>query len=181
MTSRCPSGDRYRALGAALVMLTAACFRHEEHLRPVRPDECPPVPPSHAYSRFADDPRRPGTLSGRIRAASAPGATSSPSSDSLMPPLGDVRIQVDIVQRTAVSDSSGRFAIDGLAPGRHAARVSRVGYRPRLDTVVITQRAGATWDVALEPAVLDGFPGFMSVVERKRVWRWPWQRTSRGR
>jgi carboxypeptidase family protein len=161
----------------AVVLLCAmACFRYETHLRPVRPDECPPEPLSQAYSRVNADPHTRGVLRGVlrgwIRSAFASAAPASPV-DSLLPPLPDARVVLKGAGRSTSSDSLGYFRIDSLSPGRYAARVFRIGYRARVDTVVVADTSGATWDVALEQEVLDGCPGFMSIVERTRVRRWP--------
>ena len=160
---------------ALVLLLAAACFRYEEQMRPLRPDECPPEPPSRSYSHHVDDADNPGVIRGRIRAAPLPRSASTVA-DSAMPPLSAVRVIVDQLHRTTESDSAGRYRIDSVAPGRYAVRILRVGYRARIDTVIVPPRNGVVWDFALEPQVLDGCPGFIGVVERRRVWHWPWQR-----
>lgn len=158
---------------AALLCLSTACYQYEEQFRPFPADLCPPELPSRSYSHVAADPGVVG-LQGRVRGAFGPAPDAVPP-DSSWPALADAWIQIEHTSGTAHTDSLGRFRIDSLGPGRYAVRVTRVGYRPRRDTVVVAANAGADWDVALEPQAVDGCPGFMSMVERKRVWRWPWQ------
>jgi len=162
-------------LGALVLLLSVACFSYEQRVRPVRPDECPPEPPRRVYSRIQSDPTVPGVFHGRVRAAVRPGSASDALSDSTMPSLAQASITIASAHRNAYSDSIGQYLIDSLAPGRYAVRILRVGYVPRSDTIVVTEGAGVIWDMALEPSVMDGCPGFMGVVERRRVWRWPWQ------
>lgn len=50
--------------------------------------------------------------------------------DSTEAPLADAEITLPTLGRTARSDSSGFFRLDGLPPGTHLIRVRRFGYAP---------------------------------------------------
>lgn len=54
---------------ALVLLLAAACIRYEEQMRPLRPDECPPEPPSRSYSHRVDDPDNAGVIRGRYAVA----------------------------------------------------------------------------------------------------------------
>ena len=58
----------------------------------------------------------------------------------------------------AFTDSLGRFALTGLAPGAHRVRVSRIGYRHRDTTLVLHDGDDVVLDVTLTP-VPNLFPG----------------------
>jgi hypothetical protein len=90
-------------------------------------------------------------------------------------PLPEAQLLLTGSNRIAVADSSGRFHMRGVAPGRHDILIRAVSFHAHRDTIVVSASAGAVIELGMEPMVLDGCPGFMVVVERKRVWRWPWQ------
>lgn len=167
-------------LAVALAFAASGCFRYEERMRPVRADECPPLPPSHAFSHVDAEPGLTGRLRGRIRSVPGRDSSSATIPDSVMKPLWAATVVVDAgvadARRAAPTDSTGHFVIDFLAPGKHVVSVRAIGYFPRTDTFVVGADTGAMWDVGLEPDWNDGCPGFMAVLERKRVWHWPWGR-----
>jgi hypothetical protein len=163
----------FHALSSGLLIFAASCFRYEEHLRPVGPDECQAEAPVRMYSHLTSDSLVQRSLHGRVRAAPIPGSAAL-LSDSALAPLGDAVIQVE-QGRSAHSDSTGRFVVDSLAPGTYFVTIRRIGFEPRRESVIISASAGAVWDVSLKHEITDGCPGFMSIAERKRVWRWPWQ------
>jgi hypothetical protein len=65
---------------------------------------------------------------------------------------------VTLAQWTAVTDSTGHYRLEGVAPGAHAVQVSLEGYGPHHLTATIETRGSHTLDVPLYP-----LPGFLKV------------------
>ena len=63
-------------------------------------------------------------------------------------PVADVNIAVQGTTLGAHSGPDGRFAIT-IAPGRYALRTSRIGFAPRVDSVVVTEGQVATVGISL--------------------------------
>ena len=153
-------------LVAAVLVLAMGCYHYVERQRPLTAAECGPPETPRAFARVSADSSRPRVIHGIILDASVPSA--------VVTPLSGARVQIQ--QRTVTqTDASGRFRIDSVAPGSYPIVMRLIGYHSRLDTVTVGAYAGSYIEVGLEPAPFDGCPGFMEVVERKRVWRWPWQ------
>ncbi|GLC27515.1 TonB-dependent receptor [Roseisolibacter agri] len=83
-----------------------------------------------------------GSLTGRVTEAGA--AT----------PVAGASIRVLVLTTRAVvgganSNEDGRYRVGNLQPGTYAVNVSRIGYRPRTDTVRVSAGAATTHDVAI--------------------------------
>jgi hypothetical protein len=167
-------GERYlawprRAAGLVLVLLVssggASCYRYVTTSHPMSAADCPPDP-WHAYARYRFDSTMSGGLRGRVVDVSQP--------DS-MKRVNGVAVSIDGHDIGSYVDDSGRFAIPRLAPGRYSVATRRIGFAVRHDSIVVLDHAQTVLDVGLAPAPMDGCPGFAAIIERKRVWRWPWQ------
>ena len=88
--------------------------------------------------------------------------------------LGEAVVMVVGMKRGAKTDSMGRFRIDSIPSGRYVMRTRRLGFKPRQDSVVLSDFFGQKVEVGLEIDILDGCPGFMSLVKRTRKWTWKW-------
>lgn len=121
--------------------------------------------PHRGTWRVSADSGRPPSVRGRVFDADV----TTPAA------LYRAVVRVDTSRRDVFTDSLGRFQLDSLAPGRYSVFVGRVGYRPRREIVDVPHAHSMLIEVGLERQPLDGCPGFAAVVERRRVWRWPWQ------
>lgn len=145
-----------------VAVLSAGCFRYVEEVRPLTAADCPPEPPSRAFIRVSRDSAAIGMITGRVFDA-----------DNVEPKLLAAAVVTVLgTRRGGVSDSVGHFQVDSILTGRYAIRVRRLGYRSRIDSVVVTDSFGQAIDVGLIHQPLDGCPGFMARVTRKRAWRW---------
>ena len=127
--------------------------------------DCGPEPPSRAFLRIASDSAIIGTITGQVFDANA--------DNGLPTRLGAAVVTVVGTNRGTNTDSLGRFRIDSVEPGRYAIRTRRLGFKPRQDSIVLTELFGQAVDIGVVRRVLDGCPGFMAVVSRKRKWVWP--------
>ena len=59
--------------------------------------------------------------------------------DPLGAPVGGARVWIDGRPDTTESDRDGRFAIQGLAAGRHMVRLRKLGFKPALHPVQVFQ------------------------------------------
>jgi hypothetical protein len=159
-----------RAVAASCVSLlviavSSACFRYVEEMRPMTPADCAPEPPSRAFVRIVRDSSSIGTISGQVFDADAEGGMPRPTWEAVVIVLG--------TNRGAKTDSLGKFRIDSLTSGRYAIRIRRIGFEPRLDSAVLTDSFGQNFELGLVRAPVDGCPGFMSIVTRKKKLTWP--------
>jgi len=145
--------------------LSSGCFRYVEEMRPATPADCAPEPPSRAFARIARDSASIGTISGQVFDADAEEGVPARLWEAVVILLGTTS--------GSKTDSLGQFRIDSVASGRYAIRTGRIGFEPRLDSVVLTDSFGQRFELGLVRAPLDGCPGFMSIVTRKRKLRWP--------
>lgn len=152
---------------AAVLVASAACYRYVERRRPVTTAECAPPQTPRALARHTADSSSPRAIRGLVVDASAVGSAARPLPGAL--------VQVEQLRRAVQTDASGQFRVDSVAPGRYAVSTRRIGYHTRWDTVTVEPRSGTVLEIGLEPVPFDGCPGLIVVVERKRVWRWPWQ------
>lgn len=146
------------------VVASTACFRYAEEIRPITAEDCGPEPPSRAFLRMVPDSSGGSTISGHVLDADAESSVPTRVGSALLTIVG--------TNRGAYTDSLGHFRIDSIAPGRYALRTRRLGYKPRQDSVVLTESFGQIIDVGLARQGHDGCPGFMALVTRKRTWRW---------
>ena len=158
-----------RAVSVRLFLLVAlavssACYRYVEEVRPMTSADCSPEPPSKAFVRIIADSSFHRGISGQVFDADAEGGIPRPVWEASVIALG--------TKRGTTTDSLGRFRMDSIPPGRYALRTRRIGYKPRLDSVVITDSLGQRAELGLVRDVTDGCPGFMSLVTRKRKWQW---------
>ena len=154
-----------RCLAAFLSLLAAsACMRYVERTRPLTAADCPEET-QRSTLVVGNDPGRRGSIAGRIFDADDPQHA----------PLSHAFVRLEASRSEAATDSLGRFRLDSLGPGRYAIWIRRLGLVARRDTIDLVADAGATLEIGLERQPLDGCPGFGALVERKRVWRWPWQ------
>lgn len=151
---------------ALLASSSTACYRYVTTSRPLTEADCPPDP-WHAYARYRFDSTAGPGLRGRVVDVSA--------SDSVKRSTIGTAVSIEGLNIGSYVDSAGQFRISGLIPGRYAVWTRRIGYHARRDSIVVLDHAQTVLDVGLAPAVLDGCPGFMAIIERKRVWRWPWR------
>jgi hypothetical protein len=149
----------------AAIVLSLGCFRYVEETRPATEADCGPVPPSKAFVRLASDSGAPGAIAGYV--FDADDETGIPSR------LSEAVLIVAGMRRSAKTDSLGQFRIDSIVPGRYAIQTRRIGFKPRQDSITLTKSFGQTMDIGIVRDVLDGCPGFMSIVTRKRKWKWP--------
>ena len=145
--------------------MLAGCYRYEQRFTPMTEADCPPAPPQLEHIRHAPDSTQPGAVHGRVMAEMQPGADLSP--------VPAVQVFVTALQRGAQTDATGRFRLDSLPPGRHLVETRRIGFKSRRDSVTVAGGAGVLLEIALRPAPVDGCP-FGGILERRRVWRWPW-------
>jgi hypothetical protein len=127
--------------------------------------DCGPEPPSRAFTRIARDSTIVGAIAGQVFDADAD--NGAPTG------LGNAVVTIVGTNRGTDTDSLGRFRIDSIAPGRYAIRTRRLGFKPRQDSVVLTELFGQAVDIGVVRQGLDGCPGFMALVIRKRKWVWP--------
>ena len=155
---------RYTARVAAILfaLATSACFRYVETRRPLTAAECPEEA-SRGFFRARTASADSAFVSGRVTDATQESA----------PPTGLAMALVRVGGHDAVTDANGRFQL-ALPAGRYEVRTLRVGYRPRTDTLTVDAQLSLSLDIGLEQAMLDGCPGFISVVTRERRWRWWW-------
>lgn len=66
-------------------------------------------------------------------------------------PLGGVAVSVVGMQRQALSQTDGRFALLALPPGIHRLRATRIGYGPRQLEVTVTTGTTAEVEFAMQP------------------------------
>lgn len=90
--------------------------------------------------------------------------------------VGSASVLVDNTLQVATTNGAGKFSLGPLDPGRYALRTRRVGYQTRLDSIIVSGGFGRRVEIALDQQSIDGCPGFMVIVERKREWVWPWQK-----
>jgi TPR repeat protein len=95
---------------------------------------------------LVSDPDAPGTIVGRVTDETGSAGLSD--------------VDINIVNRLtgrAVSNQQGRFQIENITPGLAEMRFERLGYEPRVSTVIV--QPGLTLDVALkmstQPIPLD--------------------------
>jgi len=146
--------------------MLAGCYRYEQRFTPMTEADCPPEPPPLEFIRLVPDSGRPNGMHGRVMAETQPGAG--------LLPIPAVQVFVTDLRRGTHTDSVGRFRLDSLPPGRHLVETRRIGFKTRRDSITISDTAGVILEVALRPMPLDGCP-FGGILERRRVWRWPWQ------
>lgn len=154
-----------RCIPLLAIALSSACYRYVEEMRPATAADCGPEPPSRAFIRIVRDSSSIGTISGQVFDADADGGIPAKLGEAVVIVLG--------TDRGAKTDSLGQFRVDSIAPGRYAVRTCRIGFEPRLDSAVLTDSFGQSFQVGLVRAPLDGCPGFMSIVTRRRKLRWP--------
>jgi len=74
--------------------------------------------------------------------------------------------------RAATTDSLGRFALQGVPPGRYAITIRRIGFQMTRDSVTVPREGGVRLAVELEVAPSDGpCSGFGVVRVRKPSWK----------
>lgn len=73
-------------------------------------------------------------------------------------PLDGVHVFVDTLGVGAATDDGGRFVLRRLPPGRHALRITHVGYHPATVTVSIRPEQVADLRIALTPEVFAFAP-----------------------
>ncbi|MBI4419366.1 MAG: SusC/RagA family TonB-linked outer membrane protein [Gemmatimonadetes bacterium] len=64
-------------------------------------------------------------------------------------PAVGVRVTVAGLNRSAVTNSEGRYVILNVPPGTHTVRVVRIGFRPQEVSIAVLPGASATADIAL--------------------------------
>jgi hypothetical protein len=126
--------------------------------------DCPPEPPSRSFIQVSRDSSAVGVITGRVFDADADKGELNPLAAAVVTVLG--------TRLGGFTDSIGRFRIDSILAGHYAIRVRRIGFRPRVDSVAVIEAFGQRVDVGLARQPLDGCPGFMALVSRKRVWYW---------
>lgn len=75
------------------------------------------------------EPPGPGRLAGVVR-------------DTFSIAIGGVEITLPGLQKRAVSDSAGRFRIEGVRAGKHEVRARKIGYAPQIQTAVVDANGG---------------------------------------
>jgi hypothetical protein len=153
-----------RCISLLAITLSSACFRYVEEVRPMTPADCGPEPPSKAFVSIVADSILVRGVSGRVFNADAEGGVPRP--------VWGASVIVEGMKRGTTTDSLGQFLIDSIPSGRYALRTRSIGYKPRLDSVVISDSFGQRATLGLVRDVTDGCPGFMSLVTRKRKWKW---------
>ena len=149
-----PNGAAARA--AVLAALLGCAPRYE-----YRPPPCPPEPPPPALRSDSDAPSAPGLLAGRVEDGTD-GRPVAGARVMLLPPAPAIG---------ALTDSAGRFQLEGLAPGRYEMEVWRIGYVPRRETVALPRGSGSGVVVPLVAAPSDGCPGFAVMRVKKPWWK----------
>ena len=156
-----------RRLSAILVVCSlAGCSRYEwvpDYMSP----ECSTIgqdPPAHAGPpvRVEAAPQMPqGALSGAVVEAQRREFVNGARISLSTAPLSG-----------AISDSLGRFDMQGVPPGRYAIAIRRIGFATTRDSVTVPREGGLRLAVQLETAMLDGpCSGFGLVRVRKPWWK----------
>lgn len=120
-----------------------------------------PGPVTGPSARTAVQPERP---EGTRR---APASAASSAADTVATLVGRVlladtgapaeaaRVELAGRDRTALTDSLGRFRLEGLAPGTDTLRVSTLEGRSTVRPVELVAGGEVTMEIALEPRVVD--------------------------
>ena len=87
--------------------------------------------------------------------------------------LDNARITLSTVPLTgAITDSLGRFELQGVAAGRYAIAIRRIGFTTTRDSITVPREGGLRLAVQLAVAPLDGpCRGFGLVRVRKPWWK----------
>jgi len=89
-------------------------------------------------SAFAQSASAQGEISGRVMV-----------SDSSRSPIRGAEVSIVRLGRTALSDSSGRFRLKDVPPGRHLVMLRSGGFRPESSIVTMDFDEVVSWDVVL--------------------------------
>jgi hypothetical protein len=83
--------------------------------------------------------------------------------------IDGVEITLPLLQKRAVSDSAGKFRLEGVRPGTYEVRARKIGYAPQIKTVEVDKSGGiaafellprmATLPVAISTASRGGLSG----------------------
>lgn len=77
------------------------------------------------------------------------------SNDSTRNPVEGAEVRLAAGSRGATTNATGRFSIDGLAPGRHVAIATAIGFRPTRQWIEV-RKSDTVWvEFALVPAVMQ--------------------------
>ncbi len=114
----------------------ACAHRYTTHLEPV-------CPPANAETRVSSDRSIAGSIAGTVL-----------DRDSGRP-LREARLLLVPGDRTANSDSAGRYSFDHVKEGEVQLTVVRLGWERHIETFRLTRGNGIRAQIALTPAVLD--------------------------
>lgn len=72
--------------------------------------------------------------------------------DSTKQPVGGAEVIIPSLTRRTVTDSLGRFRLDGIAPGRRGLRVNRIGYAPLRTAVEFSAGDTVELEIGISPS-----------------------------
>lgn len=155
---------RLLAVVAGLILVpVGGCYRYMNIERPL---ECPPAPP-HGYFLLHDSAGVPPyTIRGRVVQVGLPDGER---------PIASVLVAVPELERRVQTDTTGQFALDSILPGRHLVVTRRIGFASRSDSITLAPATGVRLQIGLRPQAVDEGCEHIVLLERRRVWRWPWQ------
>jgi len=75
------------------------------------------------------------------------------SADSGRPPVQGAQVTLAKLERSALSDSSGRYRLKDVPPGEHLVVLRAIGFKSESSTVYIDRDEVVSWEVVLTRAV----------------------------
>ena len=157
---------RTGAISVAALALVAACSRYEWQNELDVPGLCDAAGQATHATVTHRVRLEPESLTARLRGHVTRRDTGQPLTQALVR-LTDGRTR-DAVQ----SDTAGGFVIDSVLPGRYAIQVLRLGFHAVRDTIEVAADGGASLEIGLDVAILDGpCSGFAAVRVRKPWWK----------
>lgn len=163
-SAACISFFRTRA-ALFLIVIAAACNRHELVRPTCPPDEPPKGRSSIGWYALSVDPRNdsiPAGISGIVLDLRT------------LKPLAGTTVTLDSTNFGVRTDTAGRFELLSIPPRSYSIRVRRIGYRAAREAVEYfpQQRIRIVALLELDWARLDGECGLILIRQKKPRWKW---------
>ena len=75
--------------------------------------------------------------------------------DTLSHGLSGATVAIPALKRSDTTDAQGEFKMTGLAAGRYAAVIRRIGFKPIVDTVVLVSGQSVEREYVLDPTAVE--------------------------